>query len=110
MALTFDYSKCKRDECVDSDGNMTSTLESLIWATMILGIPEINDKTIKEFAFRLEFDRRLVGTFKTDGQFTVKFLTPFIGLRTNATKVTRAEFLKRISGTFETFNKEIFDA
>jgi len=88
---------------------MTDTCECMIWATMVVGIDEITTVTIKEFAFRLETDRRLVGTFKNvdNMPFTVDSLRPFLGLKTNATRKTRAKWAKILLEIFdERINKE----
>lgn len=109
MALTWNVKECDQSACWNSQMVMTDACECMIWATMILGIDEITTLTVKEFAFRLETDRRLVGTFSNGGQpFTVESVRPFIGLKTNATRKTRAQWSKTMIKTFEevTFNKE----
>jgi hypothetical protein len=110
MALTWNITECHQRACWDANDNMTSTCEAMIWATMIVGIDHITAKNIKEFAFRLETDRRLLGTFRTFNAmpFTVDDMVPFIGLKTNATRKTRAQWSKTLIKTFEdiTFNKE----
>ena len=110
MALHWNVKNCDQSACWDAEGNMTSTCESLIWATMLVGIPEITDKTIVEFAYRLEFDRRLCGTFKSadDKPVTADGLRPFIGLHTNASKWTRLQFEKKTARFFsDIFHREL---
>jgi len=109
MALTWNIKECDQSACWNSQMMITDECECMIWATMVLGIDEITTVTVKEFAFRLETDRRLVGTFSNGGQpFTVESVRPFIGLKTNATRKTRAQWSKTLIKTFEdfTFNKE----
>lgn len=109
MALTWNVKECDQSACWDANENMTNTCECMIWATMVVGIDEITTVTIKEFAFRLETDRRLVGTFKNvdNMPFTVDSLRPFLGLKTNATRKTRAKWAKTLLEIFdERINKE----
>jgi len=109
MALHWNIKECDQSACWKEDGCMTSTCESLIWATMVVGIDEISEKTIHEFAYRLEFDRRLCGTFNSgDGKpVSVDTLRPFIGLKTNATTWTRLQFEKKCAKFFYSiFSKE----
>ena len=103
MALHWDVSKCDQSVCWDKDENMTSTCNSMIWATMILGIPEITEKTVEEFWFRLEVDRRLMNTFPTSDNTPVdrETVRQFIGLKTNATTKTRAKWYGDLIKIFE---------
>lgn len=102
MALHWNIKDCDQSACWNAEGNMTSTCEAMIWATMLVGINEITEKTVHEFAYRLEFDRRLCGTFKSsdDKPVSVEALRPFIGLKTNASTWTRLQFEKKTSKFF----------
>lgn len=109
MALHWNIKDCDQSACWDAEGNMTSTCEAMIWATMLVGINEITDKTIEEFAYRLEFDRKLCGTFRSgdDKPVSVATLRPFIGLKTNATTYTRIQFEKKTAKFFcDIFKRE----
>jgi len=109
MALHWNVKNCDQSACWDKDENLTPTCESMIWATMILGIPEITEATIKEFMYRMEFDRRLMNTFPTsdDKPVSMELVRPFIGLKTNANKYTRAKWLKSLCLSFESrFTRE----
>lgn len=113
MALTYDIKKCDQSACWKPDETMTSTCESLIWATMLVGINRITEENINEFAYRLEVDRRLNGVFSTlgDKPVTPELLRPFVGLSTNATVFTRLQFEKKTMKFFnDTFNKGITNA
>lgn len=112
MALEWDVRKCDQSHCFDPDTKeMTSTCKSLIYATVIVGISEITESNYKEFACRLEYDRRLYGCFSfSEGSAIPALVKPFIGMRTNATKLTRAQFEKKISKMFrEQYFKEVSD-
>ena len=46
MALHWNVKNCAHSSCWDSEGNMTTTCEAMIWATMVVGINEITEKTV----------------------------------------------------------------
>ena len=109
MALHWNVKDCDQSACWNESGDMTATCESMIWATMLVGINEITEKTVHEFAYRLEFDRRLVGTFRSgdDEPVRVESLRPFIGLKTNASSWTRLQFEKKTCKFFhDIFSKK----
>lgn len=112
MPLNYDYSKVKEstktwepDGTFDDEGNpmghTTEVLNSLIWTTMSIGMSEITEKNWKDFYTRMKLlgsDRSLLRRDK-DGNFTVPIsaqeVKDHIGLMTNASTLTKAEFLKR---------------
>lgn len=112
MALHWDYSKIKEttktwepDGTFDDEGNpmgqMTEVLNSLIWTTMSVGMSEITEKNWKDFYTRMKLlgsDRSLLRRDK-DGNFTVPIssqeVKDHIGLMTNASTLTKLQFLKR---------------
>lgn len=104
MALTFNLSRCDKSACFDAAGKLTPTAEVMIFATLFVGMPEINEKTLAEFMWRMEFDRRMDGRwYRREDQskpITVDFVRPFFGLSTNATKLTRAKFVKNALAHF----------
>ena len=112
MPLNYDYSKVKEstktwepDGTLDDEGNpmgqMTEVLNSLIWTTMSIGMSSITEKNWKDFYTRMKLlgsDRSLLRRDK-DGNFTVPIsaqeVKDHIGVSTNASTLTKAEFLKR---------------
>jgi hypothetical protein len=112
MALHYDYSKIKEstktwepDENWDGDGEplgqMTEVLHTLIWTTMSVGMSDITEKNWKDFYTRMKLlgsDRSLLRRDK-DGNYTVPIsaqeVKDHIGLMTNATTLTKLQFLKR---------------
>jgi len=112
MALHYDYSKIKEstktwepDENWDGDGEplgqMTEVLHTLVWTTMSVGMSEITEKNWKDFYTRMKLlgsDRSLLRRDK-DGNYTVPIsaqeVKDHIGLMTNATTLTKLQFLKR---------------
>lgn len=81
---------------------MSSLCNQLIWATIIIGIPSITEDNAAEFYARITMFEKLFGTFlnqKVDGEWVPRPITPedvqrHIGLKTNATRKTRAQFVK----------------
>ena len=112
MALHWDYSKIKEstktwepDGTWDGDGEplgqMTEVLHTLIWTTMSVGMDKITEKNWKDFYTRMKLigsDRSLLRKDK-DGNYTVPIsaqeVKDHIGLMTNATTLTKLQFLKR---------------
>ena len=112
MALQYDYSKIKEstktwepDGTFDDEGEplgqMTGVLNSLIWTTMSIGMSSITEKNWKDFYTRMKLlgsDRSLLRRDK-DGNYTVPIssqeVKDHIGLMTNASTLTKREFLNR---------------
>jgi hypothetical protein len=119
MPLNYDYSKIKEtvktwepDGTFDEDGEplgrVTQILESLIWATMSVGMNTITEKNWKDFYTRMKLlgiDRNLLRK-DDEGFYSVPIsaqeVKDHIGLRTNASTLTKAEVLKRVYR--ETYN------
>jgi hypothetical protein len=112
MPLNYDYGTIKKSTKVwEPDGTfddkgvemgyMTEVLNTLIWATSSVGLSEITEKNWKDFYTRMKIigkDRSLLRRDKK-GSYTVPIsaqeVKDHIGLVTNATSLTKAEFLKR---------------
>jgi len=112
MPLNYDYSKVKEstkvwepDGTFDDEGNplghMPDVLNTLIWATMSVGMSEITEDNWKDFYTRMKImgkDRSLLRRDK-NGEFTVPIssqeVKDHIGLMTNASTLTKLQFLKR---------------
>jgi len=107
MALNWNVSRCNPSACWTEPENpdqseMTSTCHALIWATMVVGLNEITDANIPEWTYRLTMTARLFRwTKEPEGGFTDSFLRPFIGLNTNASRLTRAQFVKKTAEWLE---------
>jgi hypothetical protein len=79
-------------------------LDKLIWGTMVVDMGEITDANIGEWLFRMRLGDRMMGG---DGYFTMKYerkkrfaitaahLRKFVGLKTNVSTITRAQWLKK---------------
>ena len=112
MALHWNLSKIKDNETVcfyEKDGAraMKGVTETLIWATMIVGLPDITEKNAEEFYFRIRFYERTQGALRTRFSADGEDITPVfvsadevrkhIGLGTNASRETRPAWIKRMS-------------
>ena len=112
MALHWSLSKIKDKETVcfyEKDGarTMKGATEALIWATMIIGLPDITEKNAEEFYFRIRFYERAQGALRNmmsaDGEgitpvfFSADEVRKHIGLCTNASRETRHAWIKRMS-------------
>ena len=92
-----------------SERRLNPTTETLIFATMIVGLTDITEKNCAEFAFRVAFFERLNGGLRVKWQgdepqsvcFTVDEIKAHIGLHTNAGNATRAAWVKRVLLNFE---------
>lgn len=87
--------------------------ENLIWATIPIGMPELTADNAAEFYARLSFWEKLYGCFLREkdehGTYRERPFTPadvhaHIGLKTNATRYTKAQFLKNCADRLRTFS------
>lgn len=110
MALHWDVTKCKNHKSLTAEGEWPIT-NALIWATMSVGIRDITEETIPEFYARLSVWESIVGAmlYETDTEtgkatergVTVEDLRKRIGLHTNASSMTRAEWRKNLAAYFD---------
>lgn len=110
MALHWDVTKCKNPKSLTAEGEWPIT-NALIWATMSVGIRDITEETIPEFYARLSVWESIVGAmlYETDTEtgkatergVTVEDLRKRIGLHTNASSMTRAEWRKNLAAYFD---------
>lgn len=117
MALHWNVSKVKGSDTVcftEADGKRTlnPATEALIFATMIIGLPEITEKDAKEFYWRILFYERTFGALRCkwvdDGSrseggvfFTPAEIRAHIGLSTNASRETRSAWVKRMGRSID---------
>ncbi|MCG3778262.1 MAG: hypothetical protein JW388_0975 [Nitrospira sp.] len=107
MPLTLDLSGISgyKKVCLDSDEQILPVTKALIFATLSIGIGEWTVGNIKEVRFRLAFVSLIHGkpisALSSDCQsieerdFTKEEVEGHIGLRTNVSKDTRNQFIKR---------------
>lgn len=88
---------------------------ALIWATMGIGMREITEKNYKEFYSRLRYSDALDGNktlawdFEKREQrdYTLEDVKRHIGLSTNASNLTRNQFIKREAEHWERMNGKL---
>jgi hypothetical protein len=109
MALHWNITNCKDSKSLQTDEEWPIT-NALIWSTMSVGIRDINEKTIPEFYARLSVWESIVGPMfyeedengkPTERGVTLDDLRKRIGLHTNASSMTRAEWRKNLAAYFD---------
>lgn len=96
MSLNWNAEKIEgRENFTDDEFGV---MDGLIWLTMAVGIHEITEKNYKEFHARLDIIQRLHGPYMNQGGkdylITEEDVKRCIGLRTNASTLTRNQFNK----------------
>jgi hypothetical protein len=103
------YKTGEKDEDGKDIEKMNAVTNSLIWATMSVGVSEITEKNWKEFFVRLKAVEAVFGpSVSKDGKsmITEKVIFDHIGLYTNASKITTTEFFKNLAKDVSTPKKE----
>lgn len=104
MALTFDYKKIidreGEDFVLTAPSNLgvrhyTAQFDTLVWVTMLIGGEEITEDNLDSKLFRITA-LKLGDTAWDDLPSTKAELRRYIGLRTNAGRVTDAHFNKTL--------------
>lgn len=116
MSLNWDLSKVKNhdklcyEDRAEEDGSvasyLTTTTEQLIWSTMIVDLRGITPDNAAEFWDRLSMYEKCCGPMRFNYDTESKKRTPVyytkqdvinhIGLSTNVSPTTRAQFLKKL--------------
>lgn len=93
--------------------NMDATTESIIWYTMLIGMPSITEDNAVEFYKRVAFYEKLFGSNvyhidennnRVSDYITIDDINKHIGLRTNASTITATKYRNHI---VQQFFKEI---
>lgn len=98
MALTFDVSRTQH-ESLDR-----GTRDTVIMASMLLGLSELTLKNIDEWELRVRSYQKMFGPLMVertehgvlDVKLTREHLEPMVGMTTNAGTETRAKWAKRM--------------
>lgn len=107
MPLTFDWTDT--DLSVDDDEDKVLA-ESAIWATMAVGINHITEANCLDFYKRVSMWEKVIGAYrfadsgKTSVYFTAEDIVRLIGLRTNASPKTKAQFYRSVWDAHERWN------
>lgn len=101
MALSWDITNCNNIEEIKSDTEWGRT-EALIWTTMVIGLREITEDNADEFYKRIKMVEKVSGELCIKDSapyfFTKEDIVKRIGLRTNSTVCTKAQFNKHVLG------------
>lgn len=100
MALHYDFTKVENVDELHESEDERGISHSLVWATLGVGIGNLNEENLEEFYIRLKYLER-DGAFMTSNggpiYFTLDMLRKRIGLRTNAGYENRSAWKKRQS-------------
>jgi hypothetical protein len=106
MSLNWNVSKCKNHKALTNDDEWPIT-NALIWLSMSTGIHEITEENIPEIYARIRTWEDIVGPMlhgkdtetgkPVERYIEVADLVRRIGMHTNASRMTRAEWRKNIA-------------
>lgn len=99
MSLDWDVSKVKDFETVTTvkkqDGEFWAPqTEALVWHSMVCGFNEISDKNWKHIWNRIRVWEKVKGPMMYQVPLTEEDVQKHIGMRTNASRKTLAQFTK----------------
>jgi hypothetical protein len=97
MGLNWDLTRIKNYKAVTRDPNtrgLLRTVEDLIWLTIPFGLGGVTEKNVEEWKWRLAF-LKTVTQDEFYAKFNTEFLKGLVGLTTNATQLTRAQWVKK---------------
>jgi len=103
MALNYDLTRVKDYKKLwnrsDERLEMKEPYRTIIFCTMIVGMREITEENCSKFLERVSFVEKTKGSFfyknKKPLYITEKDINRMIGLQTNASLLTKAQFIKR---------------
>jgi len=97
MSLDYNFTKIKDRDLSDAG---RACLDSLVWATMFLGMDEITDRNKDEFYIRLRIHERMFGPLRRKEEeeifSTYEEVCRNVGLSTNASTFTNLQFNTRV--------------
>lgn len=106
MSLNYDTTKVNTIKLTNKEGNMSAITNCLIFITMAVGISEITNKNYKDFFARVRVYEKSCGNYMNlyddETNETIKYyitledIKDFIGLKTNASTLTKTEFLNNV--------------
>ena len=105
MALTYDFTKVEDFDALREDDNERVINDMIVWATVFVDMGEITKDNYLEFAKRVHMWEKANGALSyRDGESY--YLTPEdvrkrIGLRTNVSKKTPAQYRTKIGKALE---------
>lgn len=107
MPLTWDSTACDLPDTLSDEDAVTR--EALIFATMAVGMPTITEDNAREFFARVSFYEKVNGSYRFNGDGTPAYFTPedvlrFVGLRTNASRLSIVQFRTSVWKSHERWN------
>ena len=100
MALHYDFTNVENVDELHESEDERGISHSLVWATMSVGIGDLQEGTLEEFYIRLKWLER-DGAFMTSKEgplyFTLDMLRKRLGMHTNAGWENRSAWVKRQS-------------
>jgi len=106
MALHWNVTECKNFDAIVAEGKEWGITNSLIWATMSIGMNKITLENYVEFYARIKAVEATFGAicYGDDGDYfiTIDDVAKRIGMWTNATSSTLNQFFKKL----EKINKD----
>lgn len=109
MSLDYDYREC--DDALLTDEHFERTCMTVVFHTMFVGMPHITKDNYVEFALRWGLFEAASGHQTMSLGERVAMVIPWIGLRTNVTPMTKAQFRKRIAERIDhTLNLKVWES
>ena len=106
MALSWDITEVKDYKTVTThptDSNKWHPVtESLVWASLAVGINHITEKNVHDFYVRVNMYEKLFGAYLWNVEkgshqlFTLEDIQSHIGMRTNISNKTKSQFLQSL--------------
>jgi hypothetical protein len=99
MAFQYDLSAIKDYEtlCLADGGKKLNPITNyILWGTILIGIDKITEANAAEVYARLKVTHRLHAVQGAEFTLAAKDVYDHIGMKTNANRETRSEWLKRI--------------
>jgi hypothetical protein len=98
MALKYDLTAIKNHETVCFEGEkLNPVTNTIIFYMMIVDLPAITEQNVAEVYSRIAIYERLTSHLSNNGaDITLADVVAHIGLKTNTSNASRAEWLKRV--------------
>ena len=109
MPLHWNIKSCRDFEALLEKQEDADVTRSIVMASMSIGIPFIETENAQEFALRIRIFEQVCGAMLWDSTggapkdryITLEDIKRRIGLRTNSSKKTKAQFMRDICGKIE---------
>lgn len=110
MSLNWNAEKVPSHIRSRNAGAMTAA----IWASMVTGVPDLTETTVKEAMMRTKMFEEMAGPYLVDDEGKPAYLWTelpmFVGLRTNASRKNRTRFLAELMARQGEYVEKAFTA